>query len=223
MPLGVDPAFFEHASPDHIAAVRARYGLAEGYLLYAGQWKGYKNLDLLLDLMESLRGTECDDLELVLVGKEDPRERLGDRLTARGLTDRVRVTGFVPDEDLVALYQGAMLFLFPSRYEGFGLPALEAMAAGVPVVASDRASIPEVVGPAGVLLDPERMLEWQNAVRSLSADPARREQLARAGRERACGFRWDLTAERTVEAYRRALGDSFRYPQGASIESSPGP
>ncbi|MNY00886.1 D-inositol 3-phosphate glycosyltransferase [compost metagenome] len=159
--------------------------------------------------MEQLDPVRFADLKLVLVGKEDPRVPMREHLAARGLAERVVLTGFVADDaDLAALYQEATAFVFPSRYEGFGLPPLEAMAAGVPVIASDRASIPEVVGPAGLILDPDRVLEWQRAIESLCEDPGRREALAALGRERARTFRWDVTAARTVETYRQALAES---------------
>lgn len=205
VPIGVDESFGVPAAPERREAVRARFGLPGRYFLYAGQWKGYKNVDLLLSVMERLTGPELLDAKLVLVGKDDPRVPMRERLASRGLQDRVVLTGYVDEADLVALYQEATLFLFPSRYEGFGLPPLEAMAAGVPVLASDRASIPEVVGSAGLLLDPDRVLEWQEAIESLCADPARCAQLSTLGRARSREFGWEQTVERTIAAYRRVL------------------
>lgn len=209
IPLGVDSRFADPASPETKRRVRDRHGLTGRYLLYAGQWKGYKNVELLLQVMERLDRDRFADLKLVLVGKEDPRVPMREMLAERHLSDRVVLTGFVADEaELAALYQEATAFVFPSRYEGFGLPPLEAMAAGVPVIASDRASIPEVVGPAGLLLDPDRVLEWQRAIESLCEAPGRREALSTLGRERARTFRWEVTAAKTLEAYRRALESS---------------
>lgn len=205
VPLGVDDAFAREVAPTLRQAVRRRFGLADRYLLYAGQWKAYKNVELLLDVMERL-APAFGDVKLVLVGKEDPRVALRERLVARHLEDRVVLTGYVDENELAALYQEATCFVFPSRCEGFGLPPLEAMAAGVPVVASDRASLPEVVGDAGLLLDPDAVLEWTQAIEALCDDPARRRQLVERGRERIKSFRWELTAARTVESYRRALG-----------------
>lgn len=204
VPIGVDEAFAIPGPPERREAVRERYGLPGRYFLYAGQWKGYKNVELLLAVMERL--PDLRDTKLVLVGKEDSRVGMREMLARRGLQDRVVLTGFVEDEaDLIALYQEATLFLFPSRYEGFGLPPLEAMAAGVPVLASDRASIPEVVGSAGLLLDPDRVLEWQQAIESLCADPARCELLSTLGRARSREFSWEQTVTRTIAAYRRVL------------------
>lgn len=207
VPLGVDERFRVPASESLRARVRARYGLRGRYLLYAGQWKGYKNVELLLSVMQQLDPEAFADVTLVLVGKEDERVPMRAMLAQRGLLDRVVLTGFVRDDlELAALYQEATLFLFPSRYEGFGLPPLEAMAAGVPVLASDRASIPEVVGHAGLLLDPDRVLEWKQAVESLCVDPGRRAALSELGRQRSLAFTWQQTAERTLDAYHRVLG-----------------
>jgi glycosyltransferase involved in cell wall biosynthesis len=107
----------------------------------------------------------------------------------------------------VTLYRGADCFVFPSRGEGFGLPPLEAMACGTPVVASRAASIPEVVGDAGVLVDPDDVAEIAGALERVVGSPATRAKLIRAGREQARGFTWARCAELTVRAYRRALGE----------------
>lgn len=206
VPLAADERFADPASPEARRHVRDRFALPGRYLVYAGQWKAYKNVDLLLEVMAGIDPANFPDLRLVLIGKEDPRVPMRAEIARRGLQDRVVLTGFVSDEELLALYQEATLFAFPSRYEGFGLPPLEAMAAGIPVIASNRASIPEVVGDAGLLLAPDRVLEWQAAIESLCADPARRDELSTRGKARASEFSWSRTAERTVEAYHRVLG-----------------
>lgn len=217
IPLGVEDRFGEPVSAETRRHVRERFGLDGRFLLYAGQWKAYKNLALLLEIMERLDRDRFGDVKLVLVGKEDPRVPLGAEIARRGLGDRVVVTGFVADAELGVLYQEATAFVFPSRYEGFGLPPLEAMAAGTPVIASRCASIPEVVGPAGVLLGPDSVLEWQQAVESLCLDPSRRQALADSGRARAREFRWDRVAERTASAYRQILGGADRGPDPGAV------
>lgn len=208
IPLAVDDVFSEPATLKVRRSVRERFGLTGRYLLYAGQWKTYKNVDLLLDVMQHLDPDRFPDLKLVLVGKEDPRVPMRETLSRRGIQDRVAITGYLSDQELVALYQEATIFAFPSRYEGFGLPPLEAMAAGIPVIASDRASLPEVVGDAGLILSPDSMLEWLQAVESLCQDPARHQALSSLGSARAAMFRWDRVAERTVDAYRQVIGRS---------------
>jgi glycosyltransferase involved in cell wall biosynthesis len=127
------------------------------------------------------------------------------RIERSPVRSRIRLAGHVSDDELVALYQGATCFLFPSRYEGFGLPALEAMACGAPVVASSATSIPEVVGDAGILVDPDDYEAWAQTLAEVLSEPATRADLSARGRERASGFTWEACAEQTVSAYRKAL------------------
>jgi glycosyltransferase involved in cell wall biosynthesis len=114
--------------------------------------------------------------------------------------------GPVSEELLVSLYRCALALVYPSLYEGFGLPALEAMACGTPVIASRAASIPEVVGDAAILLDPMDVAAWTDAIVTVINDDGRREQMRSAGLARASGFTWARTARRTLQAYRRAAG-----------------
>jgi len=118
---------------------------------------------------------------------------------------RVAFTGPVSDAELRALYVGASVFVFPSRHEGFGLPPLEAMSLGAPVVCADAASLPEVVGDAALLFAPGDAAALATALSRVLDDPALRERLSRAGRERAAQFTWERTAAGTVAAYREAL------------------
>ena len=127
-------------------------------------------------------------------------ERLGT------LRERVLVTGFAADEDLAALYSGAMMFVYPSRYEGFGLPVLEAMQCGVPVVTSDNSSLPEVVGEAGLMVPAEDGEALESAVLRLYEDEGLRRELAAKGLARAATFSWERTVDQTVAVYRRAVG-----------------
>jgi glycosyltransferase involved in cell wall biosynthesis len=129
---------------------------------------------------------------------------LRDRARELGLERDTRFLGWVSDYELEGLYAAASVFVFPSLYEGFGLPVLEAMARGVPVACSDRGSLPEVAGGAARLFDPERPEAIAAAIEELLADPAEADRLRAAGRERAAAFTWDETARQTVEVYRRA-------------------
>jgi glycosyltransferase involved in cell wall biosynthesis len=117
----------------------------------------------------------------------------------------VRLPGFVPDEEQALWYSSAAVFAFPSRYEGFGLPLLEAMACGAPVVSSSASSLPEVVGDAGLLVDPSDVEGWCAALRQLLEDEPRRQALASAGRARAQMFSWHRMATETVQVYREVL------------------
>jgi glycosyltransferase involved in cell wall biosynthesis len=122
------------------------------------------------------------------------------------LRERIVETGYVADEELAALYRSALAFVYPSLYEGFGLPALEAMQCGTPVITSNVSSLPEVVGDAGVLVDPHDTDALSAAMRALHRDPARRDALRQHGLARAAQFSWERSAASTIAAYRAALG-----------------
>ncbi|MDB5099851.1 MAG: glycosyl transferase, group 1 [Cyanobacteria bacterium RYN_339] len=172
------------------------------YVLYAGQWKRYKNVETLITAFARLPA----DVRLVLAGRVDPHAVHVPALIQRlGLAPRIELPGYLPEADLVALFQGASLFAFPSRYEGFGLPPLEAMAAGVPVVCSDAASLPEVVGDAAVKVAPDDVDGWARAMQAVLDEPALRDRLVQAGHARVAALPWSLTARRTAEVYRSAL------------------
>jgi glycosyltransferase involved in cell wall biosynthesis len=196
---GIDAGFAPREPDDEW--LERRFGLRRPYVLSTGTLEPRKNLRAVLDAMPALP----DDVSLAVAGGhgwhagpiEDALERFG---------GRAKRLGFVGDGDLAALYAGAACFVFPSLGEGFGLPPLEAMACGAPVVCSDRTSLPEVVGDAAVLVDPEDPGALVAAVRGVLADPARAEDLRRRGIERARGFTWERAAERTAAVYREAAG-----------------
>jgi glycosyltransferase involved in cell wall biosynthesis len=150
------------------------------------------------------------DLRLVLVGPADwKNDALFASLDERPvLRERVILPGFVPDGDLSALYSGARAFVFPSLYEGFGLPALEAMQCGVPVIASRTSAVPEVVGEAALTVDPADEGALSDAMRVVLSDTALAAELARLGLERSKQFTWDRTVEATVQAYGVMLAGS---------------
>jgi alpha-1,3-rhamnosyl/mannosyltransferase len=182
--------------------------LTEGgaYLLSMGSTKPHKDLPTLLRAFAQIN-VRHPDLRLLLVGRDAPgyaSSVLGDTPAAR----RVRFTGHVDDSTLRALYAGAEAFVFPSRYEGFGLPPLEAMASGTPVVCSDAASLPEVVGEAALLFPAGDVTAAAGAILRLLGDDELRASLVRAGRERAALFTWKRTADQTVAAYRDLLAGS---------------
>jgi alpha-1,3-rhamnosyl/mannosyltransferase len=202
-PLAAEAAFRPPAA-DAVAELRHRLGLPDRYVLYCGINKPHKNLSTLVAawgrLAPSLAG---GDTALVLAGRWDRRyDALRAEIAALGPSAPARVLGPVAEADLPALLGGAAVFAFPSRYEGFGLPPLEAMACGAPVVAAAASSLPEVVGDAGLLVDPDDVAGWRDALGAVLGDPARAEQLRAAGLARAAVFTWRATAERTLLAYR---------------------
>ena len=132
----------------------------------------------------------------------------GEAIGTFGLADRVRVMGQVTNDELIALYSDARALVFPTLYEGFGLPALEAMSSGTPVAASTKSSIPEVVGPATVYFSPDSVDSLMAALCKLLDSPALREKLSREGAARAGRFSWEAAAERTAAFYREAAGDA---------------
>ena len=195
VPNGVDDRFRRRLPASEVAAALATVGLAPGYLLFVGNPKPHKNLDLLLAAHRQLRRQPGSAPLLVVAG--DPG-------SVPAATESVRRLGRVADDLLPALYQGAAITVVPSRWEGFGLPALEAMAGGTPVVAARAGALPEVIGEAGVLVEPDDAGALASALRALLDDPERRAELARRGPERAAGFRWQETARATLDVYRQA-------------------
>lgn len=204
-PLGVDPWFSPRAESDR-APVLERLGVRPPYVLFVGLAQPRKNLETIATVFGRLAARRAD-LSLVIAGEDGYAEgRLGALLKETGAVERVRLTGYVSEAELPALYSGAGLLLFPSRDEGFGLPVLEAMACGCPVVASDRGALPEVVGDGGLCFRPDALDALEEAAtRLLEDEGARLDQVAR-GRLRAAEFSWARTARSTIEAYRGAIG-----------------
>jgi len=189
IPPGVDPRFRPPTAEEQLQ-VRARLGLPARYLLAVGNPKPHKNLALLARIAARL------PVPLVLLAGEGP-ERLFPRTT--------RVLGAVDESLLPALYGSAEALLLPSRHEGFGLPAIEAMATGTPVLAARAGALPEVTGGAAELLDPDDPEAWLAAASTLVQSPRLRARWISAGTERARAFGWERCARSTLEVYRSAL------------------
>jgi glycosyltransferase involved in cell wall biosynthesis len=207
---GVDPAFGRVTDPEVIAEALARHGLGDApYLLFVGTLQPRKNLGMLIDafarLLDAWDGADGPAPRLALGGKKG---WLYDTLFAQverlGLTDRVRFLGYVPDADLPPLISGAAAVVLPSLFEGFGLPALEALACGAPLLAANATSLPEVTGDAALLLDPHDPDAWAAAMRRALRDPDLRADLARRGPARAAQFTWARTAEETLAVLEEA-------------------
>ncbi len=203
VPLGVDTP--PEPSPEKVAMTLEKHGLRPGYLLFVGTIEPRKNLSRLALAYASFAEEErrrCGELVLVGASGWMGRRELSRILSQRG----VRWLGYLPQEELEAVYRGASLFVYPSLYEGFGLPVLEAMARGLPVVTSDSSSLREVGEGVALLVDPGDVMELGRAMRRLLDDEELREDLAQRGRERAAEYRWERTVEMTLEAYKGALG-----------------
>ena len=205
---GVEPRFRPVEDPERQAQVRARYGLGPWpFVLTVGTVQPRKNYPRLIEAFAILvREGIFPQGHLVIVGEQGWKaEGTFEAIRRSGLMDRIHWLGFVADEDLPALYSAASAFVLVSRYEGFGLPALEAMACGTPVVASRTSSLPEVVGDAGILVDPESVEEIAQGLRMVLTDPERRATLRAMGLERARRFTWEAAARRWHEVVERLL------------------
>jgi alpha-1,3-rhamnosyl/mannosyltransferase len=193
------------ASAERVKAYQDERKLPRDYLLYVGARKQHKNLALLLDALG--RVAPGDRTPLVLSGPRwMPDDPLARQCAANGLEPWLYFAGNPETvEELSMLYSGAMMYLHPSLSEGFGLPPLEAMACGVPVIASDVAALPETLGDAALLVPPHGPEAWAAAITQLTRDTWGRTQLAVAGRAHAATFSWERTAEQTLAAYLEAL------------------
>jgi glycosyltransferase involved in cell wall biosynthesis len=192
-------------SDDDVAAARARHGLGDRrYVLSVGTLEPRKNLPRLVEAFARLRFAHRD-VTLVVVGPDGWGESLAD--VAARLGDRVRLTGFVPQNELAALYRGASVVCYPSLWEGYGLPVAEALGAGAPVVTSAGTATEELVaGGAGLAVDPRDVDAIADAVTSILDDDALAERLRESGRARAAATTWEGTAAATIAAYQEVLG-----------------
>jgi glycosyltransferase involved in cell wall biosynthesis len=203
----LDPRLAGEPTPEDVVHVRERFQLDKPFILYTGNIKPHKNVDRLIDAFAILRQNRTDDVKLLIIGDEASKYPNLRRLVHRHqLHHHVRFLGFVPDATLAVLYRLASVFVFPSLYEGFGLPPLEAMAAGTPVVTSNISSLPEVVGDAALLIDPMDANAIAEAMGRILNDPALRADLVRRGRERVKAFSW----ERSVARIRQVYGELAR-------------
>jgi len=202
---GVGTQFRPRPAAD-CAALLARLGLRwQGYFLAVGTLEPRKNLATALQAHARLPAALRQACPLVLAGSPGWHGgHIADALQAGVRAGEVRALGHVDDDDLPLLYSAARLFLYPSLYEGFGLPVLEAMASGVPVIASNRSSLPEVVGDAGVLLEPLDVVALSQAIERLCADADEWQRLSQAGREQARRFSWSACAAQTAAVLQSA-------------------
>jgi glycosyltransferase involved in cell wall biosynthesis len=188
-----------------VAKILEIHGWPKEYVLFVGTLEPRKNLSLLIQALFMAK----TKIPLVLVGWRGwGRSEWLQEIRAHGLDERVFIAGYVDEATLVSLYSGASVFVYPSLYEGFGLPILEAMACGCPVICSDVSSLPEVAGDAALLIDPQRPEELSHALDKVLTDSELREQMVIRGLERARKFTWQETAARTLEVFVRVASDS---------------
>lgn len=218
------PAFQPIHDRARLEPVRAKYGLPERFILYVGTIEPRKNLGRLMAALAQARA-EGVPHHLVCVGPYGWSSRDLTGLIARlDLTRYVHFTGYVPFEDLPALYNLGELFVFPSLYEGFGLPVVEAMACGTPVITANSSSLGEIAGDAAITVDPASTDALASAIRELAMDEARRRHWSERGWQRSRSFSWTQTAKEMLAVYQRAAGVSVAAPSpGAHAEKAAGP
>ena len=198
----IDEHFSAAPSDEHVARVRERYQLDHKFVLYVGNIKPHKNLVRLIESFNQVR-RDHDDLKLLIIGDEISKlPALRRAVHSLKLHKHVRFLGYLNDDTLSVLYRLAAVFVFPSLYEGFGLPPLEAMASGTPVVTSNISSLPEVTGGAAVLVDPYDVDSIADGMRRVLDDPALAADLRRRGLARAREFSWERSVEKTLGVYR---------------------
>jgi len=197
-----DERFGVEPGEDEVARVRERYQLHDEFVLYAGNVKPHKNLERLIEAFDLVRRRGLDHVKLVLIGDEISKYAALRRAVHQyRLHKYVRFLGYMPEETLAVMYRLAGVFVFPSLYEGFGLPPLEAMASGTPVVTSNVSSLPEVAGDAAVLVDPYDPQAIADGIHRVLTDEGLRRDLRRKGLARAHQFSWEQSARRVREIY----------------------
>lgn len=201
---GLDPAYHP-PTPPQLAAFRAKMGLDRRVVLHVGTLQPRKNIPVLLDAFARLADPA---LQLVLVGgKGWLFDDIFRRVEALGIAQQVQFTGYVPDAELPLWYAAADLFVFPSVYEGFGMPVVEAMACGTPVIAADTSSIPEATGAAGLLFDPHDAAQLAERMANVLYDDAQSDKMRRLGQQQAQQFSWETAGRETAVVYQKALSD----------------
>lgn len=204
---GANERFSPVNNTELLDKTRVKYNLPLKYILYVGTLEPRKNIPVLLKAFKRLKASGGIDHKLVMVGKKGwLYGEIFETVRSLKLDNDVIFTGYIGDKELPLVYSGAELFVYPSSYEGFGLPPLEAMSCGVPVITSNVSSLPEVVGDAALLIDPEDINELSGAMDKAINDTALREQMIKKGLERSGMFSWEKAAQETLGLWNRVYG-----------------
>jgi glycosyltransferase involved in cell wall biosynthesis len=202
--LAANPLYSQEYTPAEIEATLAQHNLPRDFILFVGTLEPRKNLPLLLRAYQQMRAETAVDLPLILVGSKGwIYDEIFATIEQLGLQNQVRHLSGIFDEQLAHLYQAAGVLVTPSHYEGFGLPALEAMHSGCPVIVSNRGSLPEIVGPAGLLLEPDDVSGWAEALARVLTDSVLRDTMVAQGKTQAATFSWPRTASQTLDLYEK--------------------
>jgi len=199
---GCSPRFLEEPDGTDLAAARARYGLPPEYLFYPASTWPHKNHLKLLEALDRLRREEQLTPSLVLTGfSREARSQVEDRLRELELKDQVYLLGHIPQAEMPLLYRMATALVFPSLFEGFGIPLVEAMSTGLPIVCADRTAVPEIAGPAGLYFDPQDPDDMARKIATVLRDRELRKKLVAAGYDQVRKFGWDAVTQATLSAY----------------------
>ncbi|MBI2589814.1 glycosyltransferase family 4 protein [Candidatus Berkelbacteria bacterium] len=206
-----DSVFQPIRDRESLTSIRAKYQTGDKFILHVGTLNPRKNLEFLVKVFAEVRKRVGHRWKLVITGQKGwYYEGLFKLVEKLGLQSAVVFTGYINDHDKPLLYNAASIFAFPSLYEGAGLPPLEAMSCGTPVVSSNTSSLPEMVGEGGILLSPTNLSAWARALTSLIADASLRRELAGKGRKQARRFSWERTAKETIRIYEATYARSRR-------------
>jgi glycosyltransferase involved in cell wall biosynthesis len=204
--LAANPLYSRDYSLEAVEATLAQHNLPHDFILFVGTLEPRKNIPMLLQAYKVMREETAVDVPLILVGSKGwIYDEIFATIQQLGLQDQVRHLSGIYDEALAHLYRAAGVLVTPSHYEGFGLPALEAMHSGCPVIVSNRGSLPEVVGPAGLLLEPDDVTGWAEALTRVLTDSGRRNKMVAQGKAQAATFSWPRTAEKMAALYEQVV------------------
>lgn len=209
--LAAGPEYQEVRGKAALASLMAKYNLPEKYVLFVGSLEPRKNIKTLLKAYSAVPARLRKDFPLVIAGgKGWLNSDIPPLLDSLGIKESVRFTGYIDGNDISAVYSGASVFAYPSLYEGFGLPILEAMSCGAPVITSNTSSMPEVAGDAALLVDPLNADELASALETVLEDEGLRTGMKKKGLARAAMFSWDRCARETLEVYRKVAASPKR-------------